>query len=355
MRSTLERARGREPAMFRGAGFLPLPPLAHEPEAERRQGQRRGSVAGFAPTHNRPRQDCASLPGKSLHWPCKALPHAGPPASRHPLFAHVPHSNGVGSSLVSRDSVQMNAQDRKSIILRSPPADAVSDVSETDATRPDDAPSPAELAFIERVRSDRARARRLLRRALIAGSVSLAAIAAVVLTHGLPPWLGGHDIGPAGAPEAAPGAQLSFTRDSRGPNPALHERAAYGPVPSDGEALEQRIARLEARLDALEHRATVERGPRPSPSVAPPAVQRNTVNTAKVAAPRRDTSVSPAVAPKRVAAVTAASRTVPPREAQEPTLGDRLRSGWETIERQVRRTPDHFREGANKVRRVFAD
>jgi len=230
----------------------------------------------------------------------------------------------------------------------------VSDVSGPDATRPDDAPSPAELAFIERVRSDRARARRLLRRALIAGSVSLAAIAAVVLTHGLPPWLRGHDMPPADRLEAAPGARLSFTRDSRGPNPALHENATYGPARPDGEALEQRIARLEARLDALEHRATVERGPRPSPSVERPAAPRNAVNP-KVAAPPREASVSPAVAPKRVAAVAAASRTVPRRETQAPTLGDRLRNGWDTIERQVRRTPDHFREGANKVKGVFAD
>jgi hypothetical protein len=247
----------------------------------------------------------------------------------------------------------MNAQDRKSIILRSTP-DAVGDVSGPDATRPDDAPSPAELAFIERVRSDRARARRLLRRALIAGSLSVAALAAVVLTRGLPPWLRGPDIQPADRLEAAPGARLSITGDSRDPDLAVHERVTYGPVPPDGEALEQRIARLEARLDALEHRATVERGPRPSPPVARPAAQRNAVNT-KVAAPPREASVSPAVAPKRVAAVAAASRTVPRAATHEPTLGDRLRSGWETIERQVRRTPDHLREGANKVKRVFAD
>jgi hypothetical protein len=230
---------------------------------------------------------------------------------------------------------------------------------------PGDTPSPAELAFIERVRGDREQARRLLRRTLAAAAVSLGVIAAVVLSHGLPRWSSGEGL-----------------------LPDIGTRARQPNARSDREALEERIAHLEARLEALESRPAVEsnRPERPS-ATANPAPAGSAVRAAKAPAPTPDArSVSPltatlaasatssqaprrksatagqaspgpgAVSPSHVVKGTAAVSPTRVRSVPaEPSFGDHVRRGWETLERGVRRTPDAIREGVVKVTRLFAD
>jgi hypothetical protein len=304
-----------------------------------------------------------------------------------------------------------------SIVSTSGKHDGVSEAAPSDAMTPDEAASPAELAFIAQVRGDRARVRTLLRRAIVSGAALTAAIAVLFLAHGILRWPSGDNVptpGTAVTPGPAPSGQLSPTRDAAGTTPPLHGRTnnetitaqlealAQPKAPPDGEALEQRVTRLEARLGALEDRATVvEHRPQRLASAASTATPRSAVHSAKpmasaratgVAAtsprattapspspsqlaqprnaptgkephrpqtaavsPPRDVKANPVVSTKRVAAVSPARQTArrPETAAQGLTIGEKVRRGWETIERHVRRTPDEVRDGVTKVKRLF--
>ena len=191
------------------------------------------------------------------------------------------------------------------------------------AERADDAPtlgdaaSDAERQFVERVRSDRARARTLLRRFILIGIVLVSAIAMLVVARGILSSPNGGHVPSTGALVTAP------------PRPG-------------GEALEQRVGRLEGRVGALENRATVgeRRAQRPA-SVTPAATPPSAVQSRKAPASRSPT-------------VTAAARRPQPA-AQSLTIGERFRRGWDAIEGHVRRTPDDVRKGVNKLKRLFAD
>jgi hypothetical protein len=85
------------------------------------------------------------------------------------------------------------------------------------ASTADEPPSPAELAFIERVLQDRARARALRRRAILTGTALIAVIAAGLATLGVPRAPDGARVVSTGAPatplRVAPTVQLSPTSD----------------------------------------------------------------------------------------------------------------------------------------------
>lgn len=196
----------------------------------------------------------------------------------------------------------------------------------------DDSPSPAEVAFLERVRTDRERARTLRRRALITAAASIAAIGAWFATSGLPRWQGAEV-------STAPAAPLL---------PDI--------LPAGG-TLEQRIAGLEARLGALEDRAAQSpagSGAQRVPVTGPPTRRSPKLRTA--APPPGDVKAASVASARRVPVVTTVRQPVRRQTTtQELTLGERVRRGWGAVERQVRRTPDEVREGFARVGRLFAD
>jgi hypothetical protein len=291
--------------------------------------------------------------------PCNAL-HAGrrrgdPPVLHAVRFRPKPPLR-VGPSLVLHHSVQMDSHGPGSTVVPRK-QDAASLVpAPAPTTSPDDSPSPAELAFIERVRGDRQRARTLRHRALVTAGVAAAAIGALVFRDGMPRW----------PTSGVPGTRaLPATLDAR---PA---------------GLEDRLARLEARVRALEDvTPVVEHPSQPLPLVthstsardsasgapSPPRVGLadaprsrphptglNSVAARQSSVPQRNMRAASAESPKRVPVVSAARRTVPQRDTRDVTLGERVRRGWAVVARQVRQTPGDVREGFDKVRRVFAD
>jgi hypothetical protein len=220
----------------------------------------------------------------------------------------------------------------------------------------EDSPSPAELEFIERVRGDSARGRMLFRRALAAAAASIAVIAAVLMSHGVPVSRSGGDdfrsAGPWALTDALPGGPtLPVTASAHGLN-----------APSDAAALEQRIARLEARLKTLEHAAALAEPDARGPVAAvAPASTRAAVRPEKGAAQSRPKPTAPVRASRafepastRAIAVAPARQVVRP-EPPAQTLRDHMRRGWASIERGVRSAPQDLREGVNRITRLFAD
>ena len=196
-----------------------------------------------------------------------------------------------------------------------------------DAGNSQDVPSPAEREFIERVRRDRARGRALTQRSIV---VALIAVSAGLLLVRSVSWRPASASAPSAMPATVP--------------------LASRPGPPD-PALEHRVGRLETRVDAVEERAAVlERRVHPSQpaSSAPP---RPTVKAAPVS-PKAPAAVSRPAAVTRQAAASSKRETAR-RPEPEVTFGDRVRRGWDTVERHVRRTPDDLRAGFNKVKRLF--
>jgi hypothetical protein len=68
----------------------------------------------------------------------------------------------------------------------------------------DDAPSAAELEFIERIRNDRARGRTLRRRATLGTTMMLVVVAVFLATRGVPP----SPVDPGAGPSEAPAPWL---------------------------------------------------------------------------------------------------------------------------------------------------
>ena len=173
---------------------------------------------------------------------------------------------------------------------------------------------------------------------------------------------------------------------------ALESRLAVAPTPvPEWRAWEERIARLESRLGAVEERAAVaERRdvrprmapaavapapstprsvppataakPYPSPPVLPPpsASPRLSSPTEALAIPEPAPLPQPEVTPRPVAPVTTAA--VIPREAPrprvetppaQPSLGEKIRRDWASVKDHARKSGDDWREGWDRVKGLF--
>ena len=172
------------------------------------------------------------------------------------------------------------------------------------------------------------------------------------------------------------------------------ELQARGTVTPEWRAWEDRIARLESRLGAVEERAAVaeRRAPAPAP-VAPAAsaasqpgplkraahAKRLPAPAAPSAPPREAlpaTIATPEVAPPKaepsapLAAVAAPAPPPPPasiargpREPARPkveapapadvSIAEKIRRDWEAMKRDARRGGDEWREGWDQIRRLF--
>jgi hypothetical protein len=111
--------------------------------------------------------------------------------------------------------------------------EGASNAAPSDAMTPDEAASLAELAFIQRVRSDRARAL-ALRRSILTSAALIAAIAVLFLARGIPRWPGADNVPPTGTaltPRAAPSEPLPPTRDAAGTPPLSQKTAVQAPPP----------------------------------------------------------------------------------------------------------------------------
>ena len=226
-----------------------------------------------------------------------------------------------------------------------------------------DAASAAERAFVERVRSDRARDRALLRRSVFTGVALVVAIGVLVVAGGIPRSysLGNVPTGSA-VTRLAPTVHPTPTRETPGATSVV--RAS--PSQPGFEALEGRVARLEGRLGVLEDRTVVvEDRVQRSASGRARATPRSSVNSPKPTESPRTTGAAtpqpskvkaaPALSTKRSSVVSPARETTRrPDTPQGLAIGDRFRRGWETIERHVRRTPDEVREQVSKVKRLLA-
>ena len=214
-----------------------------------------------------------------------------------------------------------------------------------------EAASPAEREFIERVRRDRARSRALTQRSMVV-AVLIVAFAALLFLRGVPSRL---------AVGVRPASSDESTRPAAPPAPA----APTAPTPrrgNDDPVFEQRVERLETRLGAIEERAAIlERHVQSSASTVKNEARRTAVRPAPptgtprspaTSAPPRPTVKAATVATKHPAAIS--TRDAARRPDPEVKFTDRVRLGWETFERHVRRTPDELRDGFNKMKRLFA-
>jgi hypothetical protein len=166
----------------------------------------------------------------------------------------------------------------------------------------------------------------------------------------------------------------------------LDLQARGGMLPTEWRAWEDRIARLESRLGAMEDRVAVaerrDERPRPAPAstarkVVPPAPSKSGPAPPVPAPP----SASPRLVPEAVvpadAALSSSSAVSAPiiapappaprepvharvepsapaeRSAQDPSLAGKLRRDWDEIKRQVHRSGDDWREGWDQVKRLF--
>ena len=136
----------------------------------------------------------------------------------------------------------------------------VPNAAPSDAKTPDEAASLAELAFIQRVRNDRARAL-ALRRSILTTAALIAAIAGLFLARGIPAAPSGDSVPPTGTaltPQAAPSGPLSPTRHGASTSPFQETRVQAPPPPRPVSAVarptdtnnETRRARLEALKDS---------------------------------------------------------------------------------------------------------
>jgi outer membrane biosynthesis protein TonB len=172
-----------------------------------------------------------------------------------------------------------------------------------------------------------------------------------------------------------------------------------GSAAPEWRAWEERIARLENRLGAVEDRAAVaarrdERSrtapataarqvvPQASPRQIAPSTPRAVTPPKPAPAPPPPQSVAPRPSPDEgesvsapevaasprveasapVAAATPITPPAPPREsprarveppAQDPSLGDKLRRDWDAIKRQARRGGEEWRDGWDQLKRLF--
>ena len=261
------------------------------------------------------------------------------PSISTPSEASIP--TAVGSALVWNGPTDMDRTDGHDTTARD--ADHAQRGCASDASDPSDAASPAEREFVERVRRDRARARALVRRSIFVALV-LAGAALFVARHGAPRPSGEH------AADARSGGTADVPRQAP-------------PAGANDEVLEQRVQRLEGRVGALEESATVlsrdVRPPAPTasgtrPSTSPASAVR-APRASRIAPAQRTEIKRPPVPVKRVAVREPLRETARPPKADADgiTIHQRLRRGWETIERHVRRTPDELRDGLKTVKRLF--
>jgi hypothetical protein len=213
----------------------------------------------------------------------------------------------------------------------------------------EEAASPAEREFIERVRRDRARSRALAQRTVVVAGL-IAVFAGLLFVLGVPSRL-------------AVGTRPAMSNESTTPA-ALP--APTAPTPrrhNDDPVLQQRVDRLEARLGEVEERAAVlERHVQGSVSAGRNDARRAAVRPVPPSGTPRSTATSaPPRPPVKAATVSTkrhtpiSSRDVARRPEPEVTFTERVRLGWETFERHVRRTPDELRDGFNKAKRLFSD
>jgi hypothetical protein len=157
----------------------------------------------------------------------------------------------------------------------------------------------------------------------------------------------------------------------------LELQARGSTPPPEWRAWEERIARLENRLGAVEERAAVAaRRPatvtpravapaaaaaKPKPVPPPPSAPMPSASPQLSPAAGDEVVPEPVVPPKRDTRVPAATVTAPvarPRmeaKPEDPGLGEKLRRDWDAIKRQARRGGDEWREGWAQLKRVFSD